>query len=258
MISDKGLQLSIKNNFPSMVELNEIIIQYKPVDFEDAILAPIPKLERIVSVYGQEYASGIVSVTLIEISQLMAFAITPEMIKATADIFIERWPDLKPSEIKLFKNKILNASIGDKLFRLDVRVFCELMESFYEQRLDVIETLRERKETEYLREGNKELTTEQIQDNYKKLKAEALKKEQIKEYKKQVNFKSLDEICDECKVDKLDLYDKIRTEAETEFADGIEGMTFETYLAIKTNAVLIQARKNPDYLKELIKNETTN
>lgn len=152
-----------KSQNVSVTELQKQLTEFNVTAYDQAILAPTPKLSKITEVHGHDIALGLVAAVLTEISTLLSFPVTSAMIEAAADIIAQRWNDVKVSDLILFKSKVISGEIGGQLYRLDARTFTMLFDEYYTKRLDVVEGLLERKNTVPLRGKDEGLMTmEQI------------------------------------------------------------------------------------------------
>lgn len=244
---------------PAKHELAILIKECRPVSFQDAIMSPTPKLEKISEAYGHDYAAGLVAATLTELTIVLSFDVSAPMIEAAADSIAQRWPDVRISDLKLFKTKVMSGEIGGQLYRLDARTFCLMFDEYYQKRFDVMDGLLDRKNTASLRvEGDGVLPVEQVVKAYDTLKAKAEKERADKKHRDKVKNMTLEEICLESKLPYQSIKDGIREQAETDFAEaGDIELVFETYLDILERKVLDEARKDRSVLNQFLTPSST-
>ena len=258
MTLHNALQPSTGNNLPSLVSLPSIISNCSVLTIDEAIKSDLPSLKRLEAKYGRESISALVATCLIDICYGLAFEVNEKMLKVTADMVVERWYDLKLSDLKLFKTMYLTGEIGakpSKTFRIDSKVFLEAFDDYYKKRAEEYAVIAEERN----RNPKDEYDTSKcipmpdyVKETYQRIERnKAAKMLNVEAPAKPIKRMTLDEIADlEC-IDKVRLAEAIRSRAEARQKS--EKLPIELILQSEMAAVLFAARQNPKYLHELVK-----
>ncbi len=253
-----ALQPSTGNNLPALVSLPSIVSNCSVMTIDEAIRSDLPSLKRLESKYGRESISALVATCLIDICYGLAFEVNEKMLKVTADMVVERWYDLKLSDLKLFKTMYLTGEIGakpSKTFRIDSKVFLEAFDDYYKKRAEEYAVIAEERN----RNPKDEYDTSKcipmpdyVKETYERIEREKVAKRLAADQSRPrpINRMTLDEIADLEGVDKVRLAEAIRSRAEAR--QKTEKLPIELILQSEMASVQFAARHNPKYLHELI------
>lgn len=237
----------------------EILRDVEPTSFQDIVNSKSPSFKAITHFHGKETTRALILVSISEISKLLSFAITTEMlIESAKNIEIEFY-DCKIDDMAFFKSKLMRNQLNIDLYRNDALVMFKIFQEYYVQREDVFAEAREQRRIAQRNEEN--VGFKNLYDNapqwYKDSMDRIAEKMRIKNEEDvtiiPVQNMLLEEICYIHKIPHNQVAQKILYVAEQEYAiNEDKTLTFDFFKTVVYGKVLYEARKDPESLRKFI------
>lgn len=240
-------------------ELFRILKEVEPFDFKDIISSPSPTFKAISEFHGKQISRSVIGVSLSEISKLLSFNITDEMIAECAKNIDIDFFDCKIDDMAFFKSKLMRNQLNTELYRNDALVLYKLFHEYYTQRAD---SYAEYFEQRAISQKNDEKSgIKSLYDNapqwYRDNMDRIAEKMKIKNEEDvtviPVQNMLLEEICFINKISYTHIAQKILYVAEQEFAvNDDKTLDLDFFKSVVFAKVQYEARKDPESLRKFL------